>query len=424
MISSAQQPMELPAWLNFPRKRRIDKSPTEPSALGDQPFTPPVQPIPPMTDRVAAPIDLPSPEVLSPVDMNRARRDIHPQIDPTIPDELAREKQYRADVEAYEPQKPHGFKGYVAPIVKAALAGGAAGIPGLIGGAAFEGLNQVLDPTHTDREWKNRELGHATKTVNVANDLANDTVTRQYKQAEIDKLQEDKPDTRPRPTSYRVLTKDETINGQTVPKGTKIQREYNPKTRQWEDTNVVLDLQTEPATKAPPAISGHTRVVGEGEYAGIPAGTTIHLDYDGKDVLRDGKPLVAQIAPSEKEKEPTENFQKTAEEMFSAASENYRVAKQKRADAAAIVVGDDPVKLEDKKTLLAEATQLEKEARDWQQKGRELKNKPVKTSTATPKAQPYAGRRWSASAWLKANPNGDVNAARAAAKAAGATVVD
>lgn len=210
--------------------------------------------------------------------------------------QLEAQKQRRVALQDYEPQKSHGLK-RLGPVVPAVTAGaGAGGGWGALGGLGVGLLMSKLDPAFSDRMKKQRELAKINQTIGTLENERSGDVQDKLRQAQLGNINAETgallhPTPKPRPSAFRVLTKDEGP----LKKGTKIATEFNTQTGQWEDTGRVLDLAEKKA--APDRVGGQTRILAEGEY-GLPAGTKIHLMPNGEDAVVNSKPLVAEPAPS------------------------------------------------------------------------------------------------------------------------------
>jgi hypothetical protein len=197
---------------------------------------------------------------------------------------------------------------------------------------------------------------------------------RDYRKAQIKDLESETEARRnapakPSPTDYRVLTSEQ----YGLPKGTKIQRVFKGGTfvDDVDQTGqpVVLDIAT--GKSGTPHQS--TRVVNEGEYESIPAGTEIRTIWNGEtyeDQIRDGKPYIASVSPSEKQ---GVDWEQRKEWNPKKQQEQEDYAKDLEQQAAAIQTTENrgglvfPVAdaAERKKVLMDRATEARKSARDY-----------------------------------------------------------
>jgi hypothetical protein len=297
--------------------------------------------------------------------------------------DLDKARARRRELQTYEPQKSHGLR-RLAPLPEGLARGAKYGPWGTLGGGAVAALMALLNPKYADEKWKEKQLAQTGETIQGLEGEQTQGIENQIRQAQLNEIQN--PLKKPRPTSYRVLTQDEG----NLKKGTKVGREFDEKTGQWVDTGTVLDLPEE--ERADNKISGVTRIVAEGEYEGIPAGTEIRLMPDGSDVVREGKPLIAKVAPTEKQPKDSADYATRANWYYKKQGEADATAKslKKQADLIVPQAGYDLTadQKANKEDLLRRAAKAEEDARSYRDKGDEaatmLKSLAPKTGTVKP----------------------------------------
>lgn len=384
--------MALPSFLEtvqVPRSRRFltpaDVAPINPELPPARPVQPTAgydEPIANSVEIQPTPVPTPQPPLVG--SDNRGR----PKLLPLNPNEDRAEqaRQYESAVQTYEPQEAHGYRRWLLPIAERFLRGSAAGgLVGGVGGAAVGALKGQFDPKEYDRAWKEREEQEAQKRSAFLTDQADSESMRRYREAQAANYNaeaeaaKNAPE-KPPPTGYRVLTSEE----YGLPAGTKIQQVFKGGT--FTDTlqnGRPLVLDTADPAKAPGAPHESSRVVGEGEFDGIPAGTEIRTIWNGKsyeDQLRDNKPIIAKVAPSEKDEPPKADFKTRAAWFYKKQTEQEQEAARLEGEANKIdpmitladgQKGVDPVLKSRKDDLLKQAQEAKTTARSYRDKGDE-----------------------------------------------------
>jgi hypothetical protein len=406
----------LPSFLEsvkLPRRRGLfavpDNTTLNPTLPTPQPIQPLYDELPPATSVPA--LSEPSVNAGTPPVVSSDQRG-RPKPLPKVAgeDNLDRAQQYETAVEDYEPQKAKGWKRWLVPIALNALAGAGrgTGLPGLLGGAIVGATQGAVNPAAYDKLWKENELKSAQQRTGALQKQADEAQKRRLQAAQI-KDYESEIDARknapskPAPTSYRVLTRDE----YGLPAGTKIQRVFKNGTFvddvDAQGNPIALDLND---AKTKPARTWEIA----GQLVQEQPDGSIKPIYTSPEKAGEGKPDYATRAAWNYKKQ-------TEQEAYAKDLEQQAAQINPQVDIGGGQLGIDPSKQAQKESLLKQAQDAKEAARKYRDAGDEASTQPQRIS-------PTGGPKWSASKWQKANPQGDLNAARNAARSAGYTVVE
>lgn len=340
----------------------------------------------------------------------QGKRGGKPTIDPRILNPLERQKDYRTQVEGYEPEKA-SWKQQLPQMIFQALAGagGGRGSAGLVGGAGMAIANKFINPKQPNERWKERELGRADERVGQ---LENESA----KEAQIGNIAaqaEERKRIKPRTRSSRVLTADE---GE-LKKGTKIATEFNPETDKYDDVaGTVLDLPNEPSVKAPLL---RERTNADGSKATLKSTDNGETWTEIKD-LGDAPPRVppkdtpdygTRTAWFRKRQSESEGEVKRLDQEI----KNLKPSGQDNQGNAAYSAEEKAI-LDD---LQAQRREARKNVEEFRTKGDEAETMPRKVE---PKGvDPLKGVKWSKSKYRGSKP---IEQAAKEAESRGATIVD
>jgi hypothetical protein len=338
---------------------------------------------------------IPSPAIgPPPIAVNRSR----PQRIPTLPgEELAAEQQYGQAVDAFRPQ-PRGWKSRLAFAGLNALAGlGQGGIGGAIGGGLASLGIAAVDPTVPDKFWKYRTQAESEgRLQRLRGQRRGDLQDRLLESQVIENEAQAEASRRPRPPKLV-----ETVLA---------------------DGTTVLTPESEGVVTGRPKPRG---LLDNAKSVATETGDEIFVDDTGSPIIdpRTGQPFYSKRNRPTVEKPddaPFTNKQlqsviKEAETEREGIRRTLFVDKSIPMTLPGTVYDDGSQELPKPNPayndLMTRYRALDDDIRNWK-----LQMKPERPRTS--------GRTWSTGRWAAANPNGDVNAAKAQARRQGLTVID